>query len=80
MKLLEQRIENMLQLMGLQEYYPMNNDGDLFDVNYGKVCCFTIDNNRGKAKVNVWSLELWDEDILIGTYSLDEIKHRGGLK
>lgn len=58
----------------------MYKDNELYDVNFG-VCCFTIDNIRGKGLVNDCSIEVWHGDCgLIGNYTATEIMEKGGVQ
>lgn len=66
----------------LQEYQNdvFHKDDELYDINFG-VCCFTINNEKGKGFVNNVSIEVYDSDIgLIGNYTANELAEKGGIK
>jgi len=66
----------------IQEIEPdvMNKDDELYDINFG-VCCFTIQNIKGRAQVAYTSIEVWDSDTgLVGNFTINEIAEKGGIK
>jgi hypothetical protein len=54
---------------------PMNETEKRYDVNFG-TCCFTVDNVNGKAFVNEYSIELWEDDDLLDSFSIKEIEEK----
>lgn len=66
----------------LQEYQNdvFHKDDELYDINFG-VCCFTINNEKGKGFVNDVSIEVYDSDVgLIGNYTANELAEKGGIE
>lgn len=51
-----------------------NEDGELFDLNYG-TACFTINNENKMGIINLW-IEVYNDDTgaCLGVFSLDELK------
>lgn len=64
------------------DFYDITySDDELTDINFG-TCCFTINNENGKAFVNDNSIEIWnDEDccILDNQASVKDIMERGEI-